>query len=246
MKIKKILIISLFLLILASVTIGASYAASSEKISAFSGKDIQTYDKNICSVDKIWTWDAKSNIKEHYKVNIKKANQNKYKIKSVKCKFRVYNSEATGEDIVYKTYDGKNKTSLVIKPSFKDFEIESITINYQTKEKIKSESTKFQQKTVKCVYYTEFIGKKAKINVTEKGYFSFIEKNDYSYSHKFNINTISQKDKIKTVKAIFYGPTGSIVKSSTFNGNGKTSLTKEIKGKFYDRTRIGQFQVSYS
>ena len=90
MNIKKILIISLFLLILTNIVIDASYAVSSEKTEISYSKFTNTFDKKIAYIDEVVKWPNKKYSEFYYKVNIKKANQNKYKIQSVKCKYNFY------------------------------------------------------------------------------------------------------------------------------------------------------------
>ena len=51
MNIKKILIIFLFLLILANITLGTNYAVSNEKIKISNYKWVDTIDEKIVSID---------------------------------------------------------------------------------------------------------------------------------------------------------------------------------------------------
>ena len=249
MNIKKILIVSLFLLILAGTTIGASYAVSNEKIKLSTTKYTYSFDKKISSIDEMMIFDKKSDFKYAYKVNIKKANQNKYKIKSVECKYRVYNDITDKYDTIFKTYNGKNKISLNIKP-LKDYRAESMTINYQTKSKIKKESLKFgfyNGKTVKVAYDSKSLGKKSGIIVKEKG--SFLTKGQgipvITYI-KFNIKTTNKKYKIKTVQLIYRDIGDKVSKTTTFNVNGKTTFTKVIKGEFIAVEKaLTEFKITY-
>ncbi|MCL2687015.1 MAG: hypothetical protein FWE58_00565 [Methanobrevibacter sp.] len=249
MNIKKILIIVLFLLILASTTIGASYAASNEKINLSFAKNTAIFDKKIVSIDEIMIYDKKNDFKYAYKVNIKKANQNKYNIKSVKCKYSVYNDTTDKYDTIVKTYNGKNKTSLNIKP-IKDYKSVSMTINYQTKSEIKKESLKFafyNGKITKVKYDSKGLGKRSNIIVKEKGYYYTKGQGIPIITYiKFNIKTTNKKYKIKTVKLIYRNISDKISKTTTFNGKGKTTFTKVIKGEFIAvDTSLTEFKITY-
>ena len=151
--------------------------------------------------------------------------------------------------IVYKTYDGKNKKSLTIKqPKGHDFL--AMTINYKTKSSIKKESTKLQQNTgtTKQILYSNVVGKKAKIFLKEKGLrYNKGQGTVVTIYQKFNIKTINKKYKIKTVQLIYRDMIDKVTRTLTFNGNGKTSLTKIIRGK-YDNMGDGfltEFKVTY-
>ena len=249
MNIKKILIISLFLLILTNIVIDASYAVSNEKINLFTYKDIETFDKKIASIDKIDVYDKKYNSNTSYKINIKKANQQKYKIQSVKCKYSFLNTKTYKDDTVYKTYDGKNKTSLTIKQA-EDYTLESMTINYKTNSNIKKESAKFQAIGInKRKYDSSGVGKKANITLKEKGYGNYTSGFAVyvTTEHKFNIKTTNKKYKIKTVQLIYRDIMDEVTKTTTFNVNGKTSFTKTIKGKFYSTKEgyLSEFKITY-
>jgi uncharacterized protein len=128
MNTKKILIIALLLLIIASMTIDATYAVSREKIEihkkAISAKNINTFNKEIVTVEEIST--TKNNILVAYKINIniKKGYKSKFKIDSVRCTYTDY--ENYHSETIYKTYDGKNKISLTIKPP-KNWSLEHMT-----------------------------------------------------------------------------------------------------------------------
>jgi len=234
MNIKKILIIFLFALILANIAIGASYAAT-EKIHPSTYKEIETFDKSkIVSIDKISVYVKKGVDDSYYKINIKKANKAKYKIQSVTCKYSFWNDDTDKAEIIYKTYDGKNKTSLTIKQPEDYYFLKSMTINYQTKSSIKKESAKLQGSTgtTKVVSYSNKTGKKAKITLTEKGYnINKGQGNRILTYQKFNIKTTNKKYKIKTVQLVYRDIMDKVTKTLTFNGKGKTSLTKTIKGK---------------
>ena len=239
MNIKKILIIFLFLLILANITIDASYAVSNEKIKISNYKWVDTVDEKIVSIDIITVTDKKNNYNVSYKINIKKANQNKYKIQSVKCKYSIWNIKSGDDETIYRTYDGKNKTSLTIKVPWKieDNTLESMTINYQTKNNIKKESTKLEN-TILTKYYLKGIGKKSEVYYVIAGQ----DHGDTTYE-KFNIKTTNKKYKIKTVQLYYdigYGKTKTI----TFNVKGKTSFAKVIKEKFVDGY-LTEFKITY-
>ena len=250
MNIKKILIISLFLLILTSIVIDASYAVSSEKIKISYSKLTDTFDKKIASIDEILTWPKKNYYTEYsYKVNIKKANQNKYKIQSVKCKYNFYDDITDKYNIIYKTYNGKNKTSLNIKQS-DDYSLESVTINYQTKSEIKKESMNirfYNGKVTKVTYDSQGIGKKSKITVKEKGYYLTNGQGIPVITNiKFNIKTTNKKYKIKTIQLIYQNTDDKVSKTTTYNGNGKTTFTKTIKGEFVVvEHRLAEFKITY-
>jgi len=241
MNIKKILIISLFLLILASVTIGTSHAASSEKISASSCKITETFNKKIASIYQVYTSNENGG-KLYYKINIKKSFQNKYKILSVKCRYDDYGT--TGP--FYKIYDGKNKNSLIIKP-YNDSNLELMTINYQTKDKIKKESSNFWENRFKVLRVSKFVGKKANLKLKEKGYYSEEKSKDtYITYQKINIKTINKNYKIKTIKAVYYDSNNRVSKTLTFKGKGKTTFTKVIKGNFSDKKSfLYEFKITY-
>jgi hypothetical protein len=243
MNIKKILIISLLLLTLATVTIGASYAATSEKISYSSSKSTQTFDKKIVSINEIYTWNKKGD-KFQYKISIKKSFQNKYKIKSVRCEYIDYETDK----ITYITYDGKNKNSLTIKPINGSFRMPMI-IYYETKEKIKKESAKFSEKKRVFLSDSNFVGKKANIKLREKGYVDDRGQGTSIIQYqKFDIKTINKKFKIKTVKALYYAVfDDKLTKTLTFKGNGKTTFTKVIKGNFnvLNSGSLDKFQITY-
>ena len=249
MNIKKIVVIALFLLVLVNVTIGASYATSNEKITLSHTKQTGTFNKEIAFIEEIGIWDKEYNIKYSYKVNIKKINQNKYKIKSVRCKYDVYNSTTDKYSTIFKTYNGKNKKSLNIKPS-KNYKLESMTINYQTKSKINKESLNlwsYNGELIKEKYVLKGIGKKSGITVTEKGYYHNIGHEIPTITYiKFNIKTTNKKYKIKTVKLIYRDMEDKISKTTTFNGNRKTSLTKTVKGEFVSVEKaLTEFKVTY-
>ena len=248
MNIKKILIILLFLLILTNITIGTSYAVSNEKIKIFNYKNTETFDKKIVSIDEITVSGKKYEQNVSYKINIKKANQQKYKIQSVKCEYSFWNSKTYKDETVYKTYDGKNKTSLTIKQP-KDYYIELMTINYQTKTDIKKESTKLQATGINKIRFdSSVVGKKAKIILQEKGYGNYTSGFAvYPITYqKFNIKTINEKYKIKTIQVIYRDMTGKVTKTTTFNVNRKTSFTKTISGTFYTHIHaISEFKITY-
>ena len=249
MNIKKILIISLFLLILVNITIDASYAVSNEKINLFGYKDTETFDKKVASIDKITVWDKKYNDDISYKVTIKKANQQKYKIQSVKCKYHFYDDITDKDNIISKIHNGKNKTSLNIKPP-KNYTLESMTINYQTKNEIKKESLNIKSyngKVTKVTHDSEGIGKKSKITVKEKGYFLTKGQGIPVITNiKFNIQTTNKKYKIKTIQLIYQNIGDEVSKTTTYNGNGKTTFTKVIKGKFVSvEHSLAEFKITY-
>ena len=243
MNIKKILMVSLFLLILASVTMGLSYSASSEKIGISSTKMTEKIEKKIVSIDRINFWSKKSGDKYYYKIKIKKNYQNKYRIQSVKCEYIDYGYDSGN---FYKTVNGKNKKSLNIKPLNNDY-IMSMTVKFQTKEKIKSESTKFWEKRYKILRDKEFRGKKANIKVREKGYWLVDgQGNTFIKYQKVDIKTTSKKYKIKTIKALYYEMADFVSKTKTFKGNGKTTFTKVIKENFDDRgSFLDKFKITY-
>lgn len=237
MNIKKMLIISFFLLILASMAIGTSFAVSSEKINIYKSsysKYTDTFDKKIASIDKIVTIDAKDNRKNSYKISIKKNYQKTFKIDSVKCKYLDNN---------YKTYNGKNKTSLIIKPPENYSAVLYMVIKYQTKNKIKNESTNLQQNS-KYQSYHKAIGKTANITLKTNGYtINKGQVNSVINYQKFYIKTVNKKYKIKSIKTISYYEDETVSKTMTFRGNGKTTFTKVISGKGLET--IGTFKVTY-
>jgi len=242
MKIKKLLMVSLFLLILASVTMGLSYASSSEKISISSMKNYETFEKKIASIDRITSWDKKIWNNDYYKIKIKKAYQNKYKIHSIKCKYDDY---AIGT--FYKTVNGKNKKTITIY-AYKNYYIKSMTVKFQTKEKIKSESIQFMGKPYKLIRDKGFRGKKSNVKVREKGYVSLKgQGNTYISYQKVNIKTTSKKNKINTIKALYYVMDEKLSETKTFNGKGKTTFTKVIKGNFDDMgSFLKAFKITYN
>jgi hypothetical protein len=251
MNIKKVLLISLFLLILAHIAIGTSYAISNEQIELLDTyKTIETYDKEVVSIDEIQVWEKNDkndydtyDYDTYYKIHIKKVNQNKYKIQSVKCKY------LSGEDddyyYDYKTYDGKNKSFLIIKRP-KDSLLVSMTIIYQNNRQIKKESIKFDAMnpvSFKWTAYLNGVGRKSKVTLYEKGFYDQKTNKMFTTSHKFNFKTINKKYKIKTVQ-LTYRNVDEKIKDITkiYNVNGKTSFTKTItvksSGYYYPDIKI--------
>jgi hypothetical protein len=108
--------------------------------------------------------------------------------------------------------------------------LNKITILYQTKAKLKNESTIFQQpgSTHQIIIYK---GKKVNVVVKEKGYIQYPQMTSWTvitYQH-FKVNTLNSKDKIKSVKIIYYDVKG-LKSAKTIKGYGKSSLSF----KFYD------------
>ena len=228
------------------MTIGASYAASNEKIELDTYKTIKTFDKKIVSIDEICVWYKKYDYTTTFKVNIKKVNQQKYKIQSVKCKY-IYEEDIYENDYDYKTYNGKNKNFLTIKPP-EGALLDSMTINYQTKSKVKKESIKFDGMASpsfewKC--YLDGVGKKSKITLKEEGYFAKKQNTLFVQYHKFIFKTTNKKYKIKEVELTYRGQDKATkTKTTILNGNGKTSFTKTMTGKL-DKYHYPEIKITY-
>ncbi|MDR2966921.1 MAG: hypothetical protein LBU74_03105 [Methanobacteriaceae archaeon] len=241
MNIKKIMIISLFLLIITSMTTGTIFA-SSEKIESYnSSKRTETYYEKIVTIDEVENNDGNYNIISlYYKIKIKKAYQNKFKIESVNCKYYGYETK----NHFSKTYNGKNKISLaIIAP--KNCDLTSMTINYKTKSKIKNERPTFYKGKAKSLHYYKFIGKKSIITLRVKGYDLSKGQGYGDITHqKFQIKTTNQKYKIKTINVWYNNMFDETTKTITYSGNGKTTLTKVIKEKRYPLEWIN-FKVTY-
>ena len=168
-------------------------------------------------------------LKKLIKINIK------YSLWNVNITFGIKSGD---DETIYRTYDGKNKTSLTIKVPWKieDNTLESMTINYQSKNNIKKESTKLEN-TILTKYYLKGIGKKSEVYYVSAGQ----EHGDITYE-KFNITTTNKKYKIKTVK--LYHNIGYKTKTLTFNVNGKTSFAKTTKGSF-NNGWPNEFKITY-
>lgn len=247
MKFKKLVLILGILAVVSVFTISTGFAASSEKITGFNSNQSITYDYKIIKISHVFKSPSDGKDSEYFRINVKKAYQNKYKIKSVKAKISVYDDYEITKTY-YKTYNIKNKNKAYIKlPNSNGtnwYNIEKITVFYKTKSKIKNESTKFQKyATFKST--TKFNGINSNIVLKEKGYYKWTAMGEQPYTtyQHFQIKTKNKKYKIKSVKVSYYNRAG-FDSSKNLKGYGKSKLSF----KFYDTNYeifVGAFVIKY-
>lgn len=239
MKIKRIILIIWIIILISVFALNTSFAASNETIDKYKTHQIDTYDKKIITMDHVSEWSTNNyNGKGYLTFNVKKAYKDKYKIKSIKARYY------TNDGIIYKTYNVKNKTKVILKYK-NELYPGKFTVNYYTKGKIKNESINIDSKhNWKSTTY--FYGKKANIVLKESGYVRMVPNwggVPVTNYQKFKVITKSKKYKIKMVKTFFFGMAGvDLVK--TYKGYGKTKLTNRIYGT-YEVTSIGAFRMYY-
>ena len=248
MKFSKLLIIIAIVFLLSICVMNTSFAAvkksesiSSDKISQIISEDC--YKSKISEINRIDIYNRKDDRKGNFKFSVKKAYQNKYKIKSVKVLYiRTYtdwNIDETIEKKVYKTYKPKNKKILTIKDlsasenTNGEYAFVKIIINYKTKKNLKQE-TVYLKKPYKYKSTMVYKGKTATVkDITEDSKKKFI--------HKVKVKTTSSKYKIKTFKVIFYIDVKIV---GTIYGYGRTSLVVDGP-QYYDSRAEGDFKITY-
>jgi len=249
MKGKKFLAIIGITALVLFFALNTSFAASSEKINPGHSKNLDVFDKKVVTITQVSTYHDES-YSNYFRINIKKAFQNKYKIKSVQAKISEIEGNKNNLKIrrYTETHVFKNKDSVIVKipdsNDTKSYQMDKITIFYQTKSKIKNESEKFTKQGT-TFWETNFKGKKANIVLKEKFHVDLSSKDGRSVitSQNFKIKTINSKDKIKSVKINYYNSKG-FINSKTVKGNGKSVFNFNLKDKLIE-TGVGEIVVNY-
>ncbi|KZX10099.1 hypothetical protein [Methanobrevibacter curvatus] len=238
MKFKKTFLSVIFVAIIFIIAVNASYAVSNEVIEPYKDYSADIYQKKIISVEDI----HKSVIKgEKYyntnilKIDVKSLYQKNYKIKSIKMKF------SNGKTLNYNLSKFKKRSKINVKINLGNKYLDKITVNYNTKGKIKNETVNFGSNS-KWKGTTYFKGKKSKIVLKESGV-PVNEGQGYIKitNRHFKIKTIGSKYYLKSITAYFIHIEVTMVK--TFNGHGMHTLTKYIPKTH--APSIGAFKVFY-
>jgi hypothetical protein len=202
MKFSKILLIFAILALVSAFAMNVSFAAG-ENLALNKSSQIVTYDKKVSTIDAKYLYNnKKENV--YLNVKVKKDYQKKYKIKSVKVKYDFFNKKGVYQKTAYKTYNGENKKSILIKiPNYSS--TNKIAITYNTKSKLKKESVNFFMKSnsKKNIYLQS---KKSKANIVEKGY-NKISGKEIIYVptyQKITIQTKNKNYKIKLIRFVAY------------------------------------------
>lgn len=88
------------ILVIFSLVINTSFAASSEKLETYKGSISSNYDKKVSTINYVSKFNHDSS-KKYFKFNIKKLS-NKYKIKYISAKYFVYDNETGSISFFYK------------------------------------------------------------------------------------------------------------------------------------------------
>ncbi len=242
MKFRKILLV-LGIVALASVFVmNASFAASSEKLSVYKGYYSFINDKKVSTIEQVVTFNNESS-KQYYKINIKKTYQKKYKIKSVNIKYAVFDNKTDEfKNYIYKNYTANNKNSFVINPLINEWiSFDKLTVNYQTKEKIKKESVSFSSKP-ELKYNIYFTSNKANAQVFQKIYIKNGIKYPFAVKYqKLKVLTKSNKYKIKSIKLTLATMKNHKISYKTLKGYGKNSFKLQL----YQNKLIQDIKVYY-
>lgn len=226
MKFSKILLI-IGIVALASVFVmNASFAASSEELSVYKGSGSLTTDKKVSTIIDVSKF-QNDGYKEYCKINIKKAYQKKYKIKSVNIRYSVIDTKTYKfKNYLYKNYTVNNKNSFIVNVSGNDsVSFDKLTVNYQTKGKIKNESITSSYTKGELKYNTYFDSNKANAYLFQKVYLKNDMKDPFTVKYqKIKVLTKNKKYKIKTIKLAFSNAKTNKISYSTFKGYGKNSL----------------------
>lgn len=258
MKFSKILFIICIIALVSVFTMNVGFAASNEKITKYKEYQWDKHDTKIVNINcyTINVKDSKSyyiKSKSSYKINIKKPYKNNYKINSINVKYAVYGKNTYDfKKYIYKNITLKNKNSVTIKDKNADTRIEKITINYNTKSKIKKESPNLWEPKGNWKRVVYFYGNKSKAILKENGYMKRGQygcDGSYSYAYsptnqKLKVSTTNNKYKIDKVKLIFYGHVDNIEGTTTHKAYGKNSLLIKSYGK-HNGKYLGDFRIYY-
>ncbi|MGL4669755.1 MAG: hypothetical protein ACRCVG_04065 [Methanobacteriaceae archaeon] len=227
MKIRKIILLVVVVVFVSAMAVNTSSAASSEKLTKYNTKIVDTINKKIVTVNLVTNWNDSWERNGYYKFKIKDKYKSKFKINSIKIKY--YSAE--NEKYVYRTYNTKNKDVVYLKIPKNSF-VEKITLFYKTKPKIMIESLSYKGYSSTSIATTVFNSKKVKITVKEKGYTDWSEMGGWPTTtyQNFQIKSKNTKYKIKSVKILYYSR-GGLEKVKTIKGYGKTILNF----KFYEK-----------
>jgi hypothetical protein len=244
MKFREILLILGIVAIASVFVMNASFAASGESLSVYKDSSLGNFNKKIVSIDQVSSW-KNGTGKDYYKINIKKAYKNKYKIKSVTMGYFLNDNSTYYEtkDMLYKNYTGKNKNSLIIKFSSEAISPEKLTINYYTKGKIKKETFYPYSTNADWKSTSYFTSNKANAKLTRNiSIKNSIYGSSISVTHqKIKIATKNKNYKIQSVKLILLDLKKNKVVSNTFKGYGKNSLKLQL----YQNKLVQDIKVYY-
>ena len=240
MKFSKILLIIGIVAFISAFTMSTTFATSSEKLTQYKSSFYSSADKKVSTIK----YTLKSNnekCKELYNINIKKPYQKNYKIKSVHIRYSVHDNK-TGKfkNYIYKNYTVNNKANFIIKNKmYRDNSFDKLIVNYQTNDKIKSESINPYYSKYKLRINTLWSSIKSNAKSFQKMYIN----NNFAlvkYQH-IKVLTKSKNYKIKSVKFSLINLKNNKSFYKTFKGYGKNNF----KVQLYNNVFVNNIKVYY-